>query len=55
MDGWDSSVPLNVHHCHPSWKTPSCCGHRLNSAAEMWDLKGCPMKVKLMSGIKKKE
>jgi hypothetical protein len=24
-------------------------------AAEMWDLKGCPVKVKLMSRIKKKE
>ena len=26
MDGWDSSVPLNVYHCHLSGKTPSCCG-----------------------------
>ena len=42
----------------PSGKTPSCFGHGQNSAvvaAVMWDLQGCPKKVKLMSGIEKQE
>jgi hypothetical protein len=58
VDGQDSIVPLNVYHCHLKGETLSCNGHRLNSAVaaiETWDLKGCALKVKLMSGMNEKE